>query len=255
MKAVKSIVKASRVLELFSSNDKSLTLGEIAQSLNMDDTTANRIVSTLVTQGLLKQQKKRGKYSLGVRFLDLGVNISGENKNGFGVIPYLIELSKLVNETIHLSFWGGSNILFSRAPDYYSESCKKPPTDWKSTPLHSTAVGKLILSGMSDEDLKKYFRSTPLEKHTDYTLTDIDLLKDQLLSVKRECIAFEMGESDPGINSVAAGIKDHDGEIVGAVVVTGYSKHLTHELLNKIMPTVKICAVKISRELGYRDQA
>ena len=253
MKNVKSIIKAAKILELFSSTEKNLTLREIVQSLDMDDTTANRIVSTLVMQGLLRQPKKRGKYSLGVRFLDLGVNIREGSQNGLEVFQYLIELSKLIDETVHLSFWGGSNILFNRAPDYYSESFKKPPADWKSKPLHSTAVGKLILSEMSDEDLSRYFRSKPLEKNTTHTMIDINGIKEHLLSVKREDIAFEIGECDPDINSVAAGIKDHQGETIGAVVVTGYSMHLTQDLLNKITPTVKICAAKISRELGYHD--
>ena len=250
---VKSIVKACKVLELFSSYDTSLKLGEIAQLLDMDGATTNRIVSTLVMQGFLKQTKKRGKYSLGIRFLELGGSISGENKNGDGVIPYLMAFGKLINETIHLSFWTGSNILFSKAQCYFEESFKKNPIDWKSTPLNCTAEGKLILSSMSDEDLKKYFRSKPLEKSTPNTIDDIDRMKEHLVSVKREGIAFEIGERDSEVNSIAAGIKDRNSENIGALVVFGPSIRLTPDILNRITPSIKLCALKISQELGYRS--
>jgi IclR family transcriptional regulator, KDG regulon repressor len=253
MKIVKSIVKASKVLELFSVNNKSISLGDIAQSLGMDKATTSHIVSTLVMQGLLKQQKKRGKYSLGVRILDLGQIINSDNKDGYVNISYLTDLSRLINETVNLTVWNGSIIRSSRSPEYDSESCRVNPLDWRNAPLHCTAMGKLVLSGMSDEDLNKYFHSKPLEKNTLNTIINVDKMKEHLLSIKHEGIALEIGEDRPDVNCIAAGIRDPDTEIIGAIFIVGPAQRLTQEVLCKIMPSVKLCALKISRDLGYQS--
>ena len=72
MKTLKSITKALKILELFLDNKDEMVLGDIARSSGLEKTTVCRIVSVLVMHGFLKQRKKRGKYSLGIRFLDLG---------------------------------------------------------------------------------------------------------------------------------------------------------------------------------------
>jgi DNA-binding IclR family transcriptional regulator len=253
VKTVKSIVKASKVLELFSNGDQSLGLREIARSLNIDEGTTSHIVSTLVNQGFLKQQQRRGKYSLGLKYLNLSAVINANLKKGSDSISYLIELSRLINETVLLFLWNGSDMYTGRALYSYYESLTDMSIELKISPLHSTALGKLILCGLSEEDLNKYFRSKSLEKFTPDTIIDIDQMKEHLLFVKRECIAYEIGENISDLNSIAAGIRDTDGEIIGAIVVSGSSSRLTREVLEKITPTVKLCALKISRELGYHD--
>jgi DNA-binding IclR family transcriptional regulator len=252
MKVLKSVIKAAKVLELFSDGNQSLGLGEIAKSLNMKEAGVKHIVSSLVVQGFLKQQKKRGKYSLGIKFLDLAVNINSQSPNGFRTASYLSALSRLINETVQLNVWSGSDIQFNRAFAFDNEYLKNFPILWASMPLHSLAFGKLILSSLSDEDLNKYFRSKQLEKSTPYTIVNIDQIKEELKSVKRESVAFEIEENFPDINGIAAGIRDPDGEIIGAVVISGYSKRLTRDILDKLLPSVKLCAQKISWELGYR---
>lgn len=249
---MEAINKTLDVLELFPDYKTEMSLGDIVRASGLKKTTIYRIVSTLVKRGYLKQQKRRGKYSLGIRFHDLAGRINNSFDDRHGVIPYMIEINKILNESIHLSFWNGTNILFSRSPNFSNESSKKYPPEWLFLPLHCTAEGKLILSDMSEEDLKKYLSINTPEKNTPNTIIDIDRLKEHLLSVKREGIACDLGERNSEMYSIAAGIKDHDGENIGAIVVAGPTIRLTSDSLNIIKPTLKLCALKISEELGYK---
>jgi IclR family transcriptional regulator, KDG regulon repressor len=247
-----AIDKALNVLELFLDNKEEIAVGAIAESCGLKKTTAHRIVSCLYKRGFLKQKRKRGKYSLGVRFLDLGGKII-KSGIGDGAVSYLTELSRLVNESVYLTVWYGSGVLLSRSFDYSSDSLASIPNDWSSMPLHHTCVGKLILANMSDKDLKKYFSIKPMNKVAPNTMVDIGNIKNQLAMVKLEGLAFEDEECKTGVRGVAASIKNADGEIIGAIFTQGETNHLTLDILVKIAPSIKICALKISKELGYRE--
>jgi IclR family transcriptional regulator, KDG regulon repressor len=246
---VKSVSKALRIMDLILANKDETSLGEIAESLKLNESTVSHLVSTLVMHGYLKQRKKLGKYSPGVRFLDIGENLKSDRKSSNGGVAYLIELSRLINESIHLVVWYGSSVLYSKALDYSDEPVKEVPLKWSATPLHCTCVGKLILAGMSDVDLKKYFHNKILERRTSNTIVDLKQMKNNLRSIKAESIAFEFEECMMGINGVAAGIKNTEGENIGAVMVDGPSIRLTRDVLLNLAPSIKNCAVKISLDI------
>jgi IclR family KDG regulon transcriptional repressor len=250
MKAIKSIIKAVDIMELFSGANREMALGDIAKSLKMDEATVSHIVSTLVAQGFLKQSFRRGKYSLGVRFLDLGGTIDGDSKNTHRSISYLTDLSRLVDGSVHLFFWNAGNVSLHEASDYYAEYLEMAPYD-KGKPLHCTATGKLILAGVCEEDLNRYFHNLPQGTSTLNTISNIDELKDILSIVKRENIAFDIESNVSGLNAIAVGIKKDDGTVVGAVFIIGLCASLTGSVLKKVTPSLKACALKISQELGY----
>jgi IclR family transcriptional regulator, KDG regulon repressor len=252
VKTVKSVTKALRILELFQNNNGEMTLGEIARTTEIDKTTANRLALTLVKEGFLKQRRKRGKYSLGIKLIDIvGTQINAiDMKNT--AIPYIIvEFSRLMNESVCFSVWYGNDIMFSRSCEN-TENNETLPDDWSSEILHKTCVGKIILANMREEDLNKYFRKTSLSKNTRVKIPDIEQIKKQLSVVRRENLSFEEQEGRTGVSGVAAGVKNNEGDTIGAIFVVGSSIRLTRDILEKIAPSVQRCALKISVELGYK---
>jgi IclR family transcriptional regulator, KDG regulon repressor len=250
MKVIKSVSKAIDILELFSDKDLEISLGEISKSLKIDEATVSHIVSTLVMQGFLKQNFKRGKYSLGVRFLDLSGTIGSNTENKLSPFSCLFQLSQQVNGSVHLNFWNNADDSLNQTCDHSADYLKVTPYN-QSERLHKTATGKLILSGMPEEDLKKYFHHMGLSESEPGTINNIDYLKDVLSVVKRENIAFDMGDNVPGLNAIAAGIKNKEEVLIGALFVIAPSNGLTVNVINKIIPSLKACALTISRDFGY----
>jgi IclR family transcriptional regulator, KDG regulon repressor len=253
MKTMKTIAKVFNVLELFLTLKKDeLSFREIAEASGLNKVTAHRIISTLINLGYLKQRRKRGKYSLGVRFLDFNGIMQNAGNFRNNTIFYLLELSRLVNESVYLTVWYGSKVLLTRAFDYQDGQGKIIPDEWSLTPLYYTCVGKIILANMSEEDQNKYLNSKPMEKKTPKTIVDKDKIKEYLAKIKREGISVEDEESQMGVRAIGAGIRNSEGEIVGAVHIIGTTTNLTYSTLEKITLSVKRCAMEISKELGYR---
>jgi DNA-binding IclR family transcriptional regulator len=251
METIKSIVKAAKILELFLANKEIFALKDIAESTGLNKATVSRIVRTLVNCGFLKQQKRRGKYSLGVRFMDFSDLIRSGPRGGAGAITYLTELSQLVNGSVYFVIWNGSKIThYSNLKQAnYSEDTTRYNYDWTNLPLYNTSVGTLFLSSLSQAEFSRYLKKISDEQSTE----QIGKIEQSIARIRGEGIAIEE-DTRTGISSIAVGLKKNKKETIGAIYLTGSSSHLTRSIRLKILPTLKNCAGKISKEISSKDQ-
>jgi IclR family transcriptional regulator, KDG regulon repressor len=250
---MKTLNKAFDILELFLDQPKELSLEELAKLSRLNKTTVCRIALTMVRRGYLKQPKKRGKYSLGTKYLDF----SGVLKNGMGIrdvaLPFLEELSRELQESVILVLWDGREAILHEI-FHARHALKVAPDEGTRMPLHSTASGKIILAYLKDEELQKIFKGKKLEISTEKTIANIKELKKQLNGIRREGIAFDDEEFSLGVRGVSAELRDSQGAIVGAIGVIGPSVRLTRDKMRETVPVIKNYALKISKALGYRSQ-
>ena len=250
---MKTVLKALNILELFLGNQNEMSFTDIVRVSGLKRATVHRAVSVLKQCNYLKQRKKRGPYSLGTRLINLLGNTGNAAKpNETDSMVYLAELSRLINESVHVQMWCGSEILFTKALSVSANSRREIPGDLMRLPLNHTCNGKIVLANLSDEDLKKYFSQNHTITRTAKTMTDFNQMKDELDIVKKEGIAFEEEECRPNVNGLAANLKNIYGETVGAVFIVGNAKRLDHQTLLELVPTLKICATNMSRALGYK---
>ena len=248
---MKSITKALSILDLILTNENVISLKDIAKALDLKYSTAYRILSVLVKRGYVEKTKQRGKYSIGVRLLDISVSKLNIPDKINTDIPYvLVQLSKLVKESVFFTVWYGSDILLSRSYEEYS-SLETVRNDWRNQLLHQTCVGKIILANMSKEDLHSYFREVSLLDASHKVNISVNQMKKQIDIVRKTNLAFENDERLSGISGVASGVRNKDGEVIGAVFITGSSSRLTHKTLETISIGCQQCASKISNELGF----
>lgn len=84
-------------------------------------------------------------------------------------------------------------------------------------PLHATAAGKILLAHMDDHERAALGLQVGLNALTKQTITNSRELAKALESVRATGIAWNEGESAPGVGSVAAPVYDASSRVVGAV--------------------------------------
>ena len=250
---MKAIRKALDIMEVFLSSEGELGLSEMAELAGVNIATANRIASVLVKRGYLKQRKKRGKYSLGMIFLDYSGIIRSRVRMRDIAIPLMTRLSQHLDESVLLVSWDGQQGTHTETV-HSNHALRIVPDEGTKFALHSTGVGKVILANLSSDELDSYYRDNKLEKFTPNTITDLDELKRQLATVRKEGFGYENEEQYLGVRNVAAVIKDDGGGVVGAIGVIGPTVRLSPERMKDIAPDVRGCALEISRALGYKGK-
>jgi IclR family KDG regulon transcriptional repressor len=250
---MKTLNKAFDIMELFLDNGNGLTLAELARLSRLNKSTVCRIASTMTKRGYLKQQGRRGAYSLGTKYLDFSGVIKNQLKVRDVAFPYLIELKNKLNESVIMVLWDGQEAVIHEI-FHALHTLKVAPDEGTKMPLHCTASGKIILANLKAREFQKYSRETKLETYTPNTIKDIKELRKQLIDVRAEGVAFDDEEFSLGVRGVSSGLKDNQGNIIGTIGAIGPSVRLTHIRIRDIVPDIKDSALKISRDLGYKGE-
>ena len=247
---MKVIERTLNILDLFLGDTSELSLDEITEASGISKYTVRRMVSTLIKGDYLKQVKKRGKYSLGIKFLDFG----GVYKINSIIIPianpFLIELSQKVSESVQMAVWDGMRVFLCKAIET-PHPLRVVSIEGTRLAMHATSLGKALIAELPEDDLPGYF-SNKLERYTPNTITDFHELQRHLSKVRKDGVAFDNEECYIGVSGVAAALKNSEGSVVGAISLYGPITRLDKERMKEDAPLVRDCALKISRELGYQ---
>jgi DNA-binding IclR family transcriptional regulator len=102
--------------------------------------------------------------------------------------------------------------------------------------------------------MNEYFQNQ-LPRYTEYTITDIEKLRAELQKTIQRGYATGIEELEIGLTAVAAPIRNHTGQVVAALSVSGPSYRLPIKRLEEVSKDVIESAHAISAELGYIDNA
>lgn len=248
---IQSVDRALRILEVFKDNDKELGVTEIAKILDLNKSTAFGLLTTLENRGYVEQNLENGKYHWGFKLMELGF-ASYESIDIVQIArPELRELSDKFKETVHIVVRDKSEVVYIDKFVGGNDAVGVVSRVGKRNPLYCTGVGKCILAFMDESEVDKVL-SQPLKKYTKNTVTDVDLIKKELIKIREQGCSFDREEIELGLCCVAAPIKDHTGKVVAAISLSGPSIRMSKEKINSICSPVKDAANRISRSLGYR---
>jgi DNA-binding IclR family transcriptional regulator len=121
-------------------------------------------------------------------------------------------------------------------------------------PAHSSAVGKVLLSHLPEEELNGLIKEQGLPKRTENTITDPIQLKEHLKLVQKQGYAIDDEENEKGIRCVAAPIYNEAGRAVAAISISAPAFRVTKKVIQEsLKKEVMETAFKISQRLGFRE--
>jgi DNA-binding IclR family transcriptional regulator len=164
--------------------------------------------------------------------------------------PYLYELREKTNETVHLAILDGTEIMYV----YNLESTQaiRMRSDLGvRKPAYCTAEGQAILAFQPPEVVDRVIQQG-LVARTPQTITDPAKLLKALSVVRQRGCAIEDEESEIGMRSISAPIRNDAGEVVASVGVAGPVTRMSKKAIATFVPHVIETADLVSRRLGYR---
>ena len=250
---IKSIYKALDVLEVLASEPKGLSLTEIGEKLNMQLSTAHRILSTLKHRGYIEQSSAKGRYRLGLKTLEIGLAMQAQLQLLERASPCLQKLADATKETVNLAILDPDcdEVVYIAKID----SPEVLKTDIKiGTKLlaHCTALGKVLLAFLPEEEFNRRFSSRGhLPTYTPNSLSTFEELREDLAKVRKQNFAIDNEEFKIGVKCIAAPIRDSTGKVVAAVSIAGPTSRLSSERIDEFKKLVVDTANEISVKLGF----
>jgi DNA-binding IclR family transcriptional regulator len=223
---------------------------KLAADIGVHKSTAFRLVTTLERGGLVEQSEHRGKYRLGMGILRL----AGATTARLDVVqearPICRELAAATRETVNISVLSDRSAFYL---DQVAGASSLQPHNWvgQRIPLHATSNGKVLLSGLSPDEVEATVSALPAL--TDRTITDLSRLRAEVEEVRVRGYAQAVDELEVGLTAVAAPIRNAHGDVVAALSVSGPSFRLDRQRIDEIVPLLLDAAREVSHRLGWGE--
>ena len=251
---INSLDRALRILMILGERGVPMRVSDISRKLGIDKSTAYRIISTLRVRGFVEQESDTRKYTLGLKVLEVAALKVRSIKLLPVAKPCLEELMLRTKEAVHLAVLSEGEIMYVD-----SEQCSGPfnlnTVVGGRAPLHSSAVGKVLLAPLPSEEVDRIVAIKGLTRFTDRTIISAEELHDHLAGVRKQGWAIDDEETYLGVRCLASAICDHRGEVVASIGISATIHHITHDRIPFLGQLVKEVAAKISRRLGYVPRA
>lgn len=157
-----SVIKAMKLLDLFTEGTNELTLKEISTKADMPKPTAYRLLSALETSGMLYKMKENehdSRYRLGLKLLELGEIVSDQLELRDIALPYMENLAHEINEVIHLVIINHDKATYIEKVES-SRALRLFTKIGKSVPLYSGSGPKLLLAYLPEEKQDEFLNSS-----------------------------------------------------------------------------------------------
>ncbi|MEX0428631.1 IclR family transcriptional regulator [Nocardioides sp. DS6] len=215
--AVSSLSRGLALLELFSMDESELSISEMARRAQIPKSTTHRLVTDLLEWGAL--ERGRGGVRLGVRLFELGSLVPDHARLRELAIPFAHSLNQITQLTSNLAVREGNEIIYLEKIS--ARDLRVPHSRVGGRlPMHCTALGKAILAHAPVPFIERVL-SEPLVRLTPATITEPEVLRRELPEIRTRGVAYDIEESQLGLFCVGAPIFARQGQVIGALSVTG----------------------------------
>jgi DNA-binding IclR family transcriptional regulator len=246
---IQSIERAAAILRLLSGRNRRLGVVDLAGELNLPKGTVHGLLRTLQHVGFVEQDKESGKYQLGAALLHMGSSYLDGNELRTRALNWSDSLAARTQEAVRIGTLHDSRVLIVHHVFRPDDSFQTLDVG-SLQPAHATALGKILLADhpyVADELISK-----GLEAYTDWTITEPERLREELVLSRERGWSWEVGELVPDQATMAAPIVDRTGRTVGAMGIVGPRERLltARKPRVELLSYVREAARAVSHELG-----
>jgi len=211
------------------------TVTEVAGALGYAKSTAHRHLSTLRELGYVVVEPDG--YHVGLRFLDLGQH-ARKRRKGYNLAKEKVE--EIAHETGERAQFlveeHGEAVYIHRS--FGEHAVRTDPGIGSRIPLHATSAGKAILASMDESKRFEIIEQTEFNPITDATIIDRERLCDELETIQGRGYSFNRQENLDGLHAVGAPVMGPDGNVIGALSVSGPTHRLSDERFTEDLPNL-----------------
>lgn len=247
-----SVANAARVMKSFSARHPTWGVSDLATELELSTSSTHRLLSTLADEGVLDQDSESGRYRLGLSVFDMAAAMPKQRSLHEAVLVSMTELRSRTGETVQVGVLDGREVVYVERLDA-PHSVRVFTQLGRRAGAHRTSSGKAIMAFMPKRQRDRLLQGWQLERATEFTITDPLMLVDELAATRRRGYAENREESELGVVSVAAPIRDGSGHAVAALSLAGPSERMDSNR-TAYADAVMMLARTVSSQMGWRGK-
>jgi IclR family pca regulon transcriptional regulator len=243
---VNSVLKAFDVLRVFSRHKPRMTLSEVADYAGMSRASARRFLLTFAHAGYMETDGKR--FQLTPKLLELSHSVVSSTSLWETARPVVSDLSEKLGESCFGAVLDGTEVLYVLHVAHSTRFVNVGIRLGSRLPAYCTSIGRVLLSGLTDDALEQVLAQIKPVALTPKTVTAKGRLREIVRDARRVGWSIVDEELEVGLRSVSAPLRARNGEIIAALNVCGPSVRVTQEeIRGRFLPELLEATDRINR--------
>ena len=253
MPIIQSVERALQILDLFNDQATELKITEISKQMGLSKSTLHSLLKTLQLHGYIDQNPENGKYRLGMKLVERGHFVVGTMDIRQKAKSWLTTLSQETGQTTHLGILDGNEGVYiekiegKQAAIAYSRIGRR-------LPVHATAIGKVLLAWLSEEECAAVLEGYVYQGFTSSTLTSRASLLAALQETRSNGYAMDNEENEPGVRCIAVPVWNHESRVIAALSLSTLTSRVNDDSLETYRQMLIDAGLGLSKTLGYRER-
>jgi IclR family transcriptional regulator, pca regulon regulatory protein len=246
---VQSLARGLSVIRAFDADHTTMTLSEAARRASLTRATTRRLLLTLEELGYARFDGK--EFRLTPLVLQLGYAYLSGLSLAELALPHMQALSARLSESTSAAVLDHDDIVYV-ARVATRRIMRVAIAVGTRFPAYATSMGRVLLAGLDQEQLSALLDSVPLVPLTPRTVSSRERLLDELSKVRAQGWAMVDQELELGLMSMAAPIRDGDGQVIAAVNVSLRAQNVLggNESLDAVREALLLTAAAISADIA-----
>ena len=205
-------------------------------------------MATLKARKFIHQDPRTRQYGIGIRVVELAAKAKKERLLKKAMLPTLKKLSSDCRECVNAGILDYTEVVYIVNLES-EESLRFSIREGTRLPAHCTAMGKVLLSSLSDESLEEmYPTSSAFKRMTSHSISTLDNFLKTVADVRNNRIAYDFEECFLGVCCLAAPVPNFSGDAIAAVSISGPAVRMTEKRMDEMIGALKNAVTEISRE-------
>lgn len=243
--SIQVIDRMALLLNIIARYDKAVSLKILAAESELHPSTAHRILTALIEHQFVERDDA-GYFTLGIKLFHLGSHVHQRVEFAHLAKSIMSELRDELGETVNLTVREKDEMVYvERAIS--GRMMRVEQVIGSRAPLHVTAVGKLFLAEMGEDECRNYAARTGLPAYTSSTITNVDTLIKHVKRAQRNGFAYDDEEAEKGVGCIGVLIRNSSGDIEGGLSISAPIERRKEEWVQVVIEKGK----RLSERLGY----
>jgi IclR family KDG regulon transcriptional repressor len=226
-------------------------ISELSQRLAMSKTTVHRVIQTLKALGYVTQEVETERYRLTIRLFELGAKALESVDLVREADVEMRRIGQMTREAVHLGAFDEDAIIYIHKIDA-DYGLRMQSRIGRRNPLHSTAIGKVLLAWMDPDDAREVLSHVEFRKSTQKTLTCAEAVLSILPHVREQGYGEDNEEQEEGLQCIAVPVFDRFGRVIAGLSISFPTMRCGADTKSHYVALLKQSGLAISTRLGYR---
>ena len=246
-KQVRVLQKTLDILETLKREPNGIGLADVSRTVAMPKATVYRILATLEIRGYL-DRSTQGGYKISDKLFSLHRDISPD-QNLLRVAPAIMEkLAAECRETVNLGTLDGGEVVVIATVES-PQTVRMASKVGNRRCLHTTALGKMLLSCMPDAAIRRLVQLKGLPKLTSTSITTQTALMAEIHRIRKQGFAVDNQENELEGRCIAVQIPGIPG-MNAALSISGPVFRMDMRRLRGLVPQLRRACDEISKAFG-----